>query len=85
MILRFERNTVDRWTDAKLVTVSWDVTLWSPVEFHCFGGICCLHVQGGRARILLFPENGGKIFLRNVGKYLPHYAVPGNSNLQGKK
>lgn len=75
MILRFERLTVDRCTDPKLVTVSWDVALWSLVKFHCFGGICCFHLQGGRVRILLFPESGGKIFLQNIGKYLADYTV----------
>jgi hypothetical protein len=75
MIFRFERLTVERWTGAKLVTISWDVTLWSLVDLYCFGGICCLHPQGGRVRILLFPEDGDKRFLQNVGNYLPDYMV----------
>jgi hypothetical protein len=43
---------------------------YSPVEcYQRFGGIYCLHVQGGRGKInvLSYPENGGMWFLQNVG------------------
>jgi hypothetical protein len=63
-------------------SVFWDVLPCSPVKVNqCFGGIYCLHLQGlrvsqprnqyetGSKMLYLFfdPEDGGDIFLQNVG------------------
>jgi hypothetical protein len=55
-------------------SVLLDVTLYSPIQVHR-GETHCLHFQGRRVSqaswllcLLLDPENGDSIFLRNVGE-----------------
>jgi hypothetical protein len=59
------------------LTVFWDITLCSLLRLNRrFGGAYRLHVQGRRIRLarnqhelilFFYPEDGGDMFLRNVG------------------
>jgi hypothetical protein len=53
----------------------WDVTPFSLVKVgHRLGGTCCRHLK---VTLLFNPEDGGIMFLRNVGKHVRlHDASP---------
>jgi hypothetical protein len=50
------------------ILIFWVVMLCSLIGgYHCFGGTCYLHLQGGR--------DGGSMSLQNVGNHPQDYAV----------
>ena len=66
------------YLDVKISTVLWDVAPCRWVR-RCqrFGGKRCICFQGGR---VLYPENYGSMFLRNVGTYVPDYSASRQSS-----
>jgi hypothetical protein len=66
-------------------SIFWDITLCSPLKDNrCFGGTCRLHLQGRRkshernrreASSKQSPEDGGDMFLRNIGWLSTDYTV----------
>jgi hypothetical protein len=55
-------------------TVVWDMTPCSLVDINrCIGGTYCLHLQRRRVSPVFNSEDGGSVFLRNVGQYILDY------------
>jgi hypothetical protein len=60
-----------------MIIVFWDVRTCTWVEsYHHFKGICCLQFQ--YKSLPFYSEDGGSMFLQNVGYCLQDYSVSHN-------
>jgi hypothetical protein len=74
-----------RFEVLSVVTIFWNMTPWNLADFYqCFGGIYCYHHHGQilsevnnkiQTSITFYPEDVNSMFLRNVGRYLPHFTA----------